>query len=63
MISPLRVERADPNGPIHAMFIHADDAEYHPDGGEIEIRGNAKVTFEDYPIQVSPAPQATPGRP
>jgi hypothetical protein len=35
--------------PKQAMFIHADEAEYHQHGDEIEIHGNARVSFENYP--------------
>jgi hypothetical protein len=36
------------NQPPQAMYMRADDAVLHEDTGEVEIRGNARVSFQDY---------------
>ena len=36
------------------MVVHADEADYHEDTGEIEARGNVHVDYRDDPGKVKP---------
>ena len=35
--------------PMQAVLMHADEADFHQDTGEIEVRGNVRVSLQDYP--------------
>jgi hypothetical protein len=35
--------------PKQAMFMSGDEAVYHQDTGQIEFRGDARVSFQNYP--------------
>jgi lipopolysaccharide assembly outer membrane protein LptD (OstA) len=37
------------NQPKQLVIMHADEADYHQDTGEIEARGNVRVNFQNYP--------------
>lgn len=37
------------NQPKQAVFMRGDEATYHAESGEIEFRGNTRVTFQNYP--------------
>jgi hypothetical protein len=37
------------NQPKQVMIMHADEADYRQDTGEIEARGKVLVTFQNYP--------------
>jgi lipopolysaccharide assembly outer membrane protein LptD (OstA) len=36
------------------MVVHADEADYHEDTGEIEARGNVHVDYRDDPGKIKP---------
>jgi|SRR5579862_3437006 len=37
------------NRPKQVMILHADEAEFNPDTRELEVRGNVRVKFQNYP--------------
>ncbi len=41
--------------PKQLMIMHADEADYRQDTGEIEARGKVLVTFQNYPKSTAPA--------
>ncbi len=37
------------NQPKQLMIMRADEADYHGENGDIEVRGNVRVNFQNYP--------------
>jgi len=46
--------RATGTPELMIMVVHADEADYHEDTGEIEARGNVHVDYRDDPGKVKP---------